>query len=132
MNKKLTAISAIIVTAIMASGCATYGGYQPAVDTYSDPNAARLPQDRAECEAIAKQGASTGMETAKGVGGGALLGAAAGAALGAITGSPGKGAAIGAAAGGIGGGAYTGYDADLQYKRAYINCLRQRGHNVAN
>jgi membrane associated rhomboid family serine protease len=133
MIKKITLLSAIASTAIIGSGCATYGGYQPAVDTYSNPAAAgNLPQDRAECESIAKQAANTGMETAKGVGGGALLGAAAGAAIGAISGNAGKGAAIGAAAGGIGGGAYTGYDADNQYKRAYINCLRQRGHNVAN
>ena len=132
MFKKLSVFSSVVISAAIVSGCATYGGYQPAVDTYNDPNAARLPQDRAECEMLAKQASSTGTETAKGVAGGALLGAAACAAIGAVTGNPGAGAAIGAASGGIGGGAYQGVDADNQYKRAYINCLRGRGHNVIN
>jgi len=130
--KKFTLSSSILISAAIASGCATYGGYQPAVDTYNDPNAARLPQDQADCQMLARQAASTGTETAKGVAGGALLGAAAGAAIGAVTGNPGTGAAIGAASGGIGGGAYQGLDADNQYRRAYINCLRNRGHNVIN
>jgi hypothetical protein len=132
MNHKVTCLGAILISAVIASGCATYGGYQPAVDTYNDPNAYRLPQDQQECSALAKQAGSAVSETAKGVGAGALLGAATGAALGAIAGNPGTGAALGAAAGGIGGGAYQGVDADSQYKRAYINCLRGRGHNVIN
>jgi len=49
-----------------------------------------------------------------------------------VAGNPGAGAAIGAAAGGIGGGATTGISADDQYKRAYINCMRGRGHNIIN
>lgn len=130
---KLTATAiAVLATALIATGCATYGGYQPVVDTYNDPNAYRLQQDQQECSMLAKEAASTGTEAAKGVAGGALLGAAAGAAIGAVAGNPGGGAAIGAAAGGLGGGTYQGYDADNQYKRAYINCLRNRGHNVVN
>lgn len=132
MSKKISTFLAVAVTALIANGCATYGGYEPVVDTYNDPNAYRLQQDQNECRMLAKEAASTGTETAKGVAGGALLGAAAGAAIGAVAGNPGGGAAIGAAAGGIGGGANQGYDADNQYKRAYINCLRNRGHNVVN
>lgn len=114
------------------SGCSTYGGYQPVVDTYNDPNAGRLQQDQAECKMLAKEAGSTGTEALKGAAAGGLLGAAAGAALGAVTGNPGAGAAMGAAAGGIGGGAYKGVDADADYKRAYNNCLRNRGHKVIN
>ena len=35
-------------------------------------------------------------------------------------------------AGGIGGGAKQGMDAESQYKRAYTNCMRGRGHNIVN
>ncbi|MBS1213025.1 MAG: uncharacterized protein H6R26_1642 [Proteobacteria bacterium] len=132
MFKKALVVSGIVITAVFANGCATYGGYQPVVDTYNDPNAYRLQQDQEECKMLAREAASTGTESAKGVAGGALLGAAAGAAIGAVAGNPGAGAAIGAASGGIGGGAYQGYDADNQFKRAYINCLRDRGHKVVN
>lgn len=132
MFKKVSTIFAVLATAVIATGCATYGGYQPVVDTYNDPNAYRLQQDQQECRMLAKEAGSTGTETAKGVAAGALLGAAAGAAIGAVAGNPGGGAAIGAASGGIGGGAYTGVDAEEQFKRAYINCLRNRGHNVIN
>lgn len=121
-----------IMLSVLLSGCATYGGYQPTVDPYSDPNPQTLNRDMSDCQQLAKDAASTGKETAKGAVVGGALGAAGGAAIGAITGNAGKGAAIGAAAGGISGGAYSGYDADNQYKRAYINCMRNRGHNVSN
>ncbi|HYE36564.1 glycine zipper family protein [Methylocaldum sp.] len=129
MVKKL---SVFLCTVFALSGCATYTGWEPVVDTYNDPNAYRLQQDQAECKMLARQAGSTGTEAAKGVAAGALLGAAAGAAIGAVAGNPGGGAAVGAAAGGIGGGAHTGVSGDDQYKRAYINCLRNRGHRVVN
>jgi uncharacterized protein YcfJ len=124
--------SLILVSGLALGGCATYGGWQPVVDSRSDPNAAMIPQDTEECKMIARQAGSTGTDTAKGVAAGGLLGAAAGAAIGAVTGNPGSGAAIGAAAGGIGGGAHQGISSDEQYKRAFINCMRGRGHNVIN
>lgn len=130
--KLMTTALWILLAGIAVSGCATYGGWQPTIDSYNDPNAARIPQDQSECDMLAHNAGNTGAETAKGVGVGALLGAASGAAIGAVTGSPGAGAAIGAAAGGIGGGAYSGLDADNQYKRAFINCMRERGHRVIN
>jgi hypothetical protein len=124
--------SLVFMAALAMGGCATYSGWQPVVDSHNDPNAAAIPQDTRECEMLAKQAGSVGTESAKGVAAGGLLGAAAGAAIGAVAGNPGAGAAIGAASGGIGGGAYTGVSGDEEYKRAYINCMRNRGHNVVN
>ena len=129
MSKK---VFSVLVSGLVLAGCATYGGWQPVVDSRSDPNAAMIPQDTEECKLLARQAGSTGTEAAKGVAAGGLLGAAAGAAIGAVTGHPGAGAAIGAAAGGIGGGAQQGVSGDEQYKRAFINCMRGRGHNVVN
>lgn len=122
----------IIPTLAVLSGCYSYGGWQPTVDTYNDPHVQRLEQDRVECQSLARQAGSTGTETAQGAVAGGLIGAAAGAAIGAAVGNPGTGAAIGAAGGGIGGATMQGVGAEDQYKRAYINCMRNRGHNVIN
>lgn len=132
MFRTITALAAVLATVIVANGCATYGGYQPTVDPYNDPNIGRLQQDAAECGSLAKQAGNLGPEAMKGVGVGALLGAATGAATGAIWGNPATGAAAGALFGGMGGGVSQGVDADNQYKRAYNNCMRNRGHNVIN
>ena len=129
MNIKTNLLAAGL---LLLSGCATYSGWQPVADTQNDPNAANLTKDTEECKALASEAGSVGTETAKGAATGGLLGAAAGAAIGAVTGNPGSGAAIGAAAGGIGGGAYTGISGDDNYKRAYTNCMRGRGHNIIN
>lgn len=131
MDKKVI-IGALLMIFFVA-GCASQSGWTPTVDTYNDPNAARLNQDMVECKALAqKVSGYTPEEAAKGTLVGGAIGAAAGAAIGAATGSPGKGAAIGAASGGIGGGTYKGFDAEAKYKNAYTNCLRQRGHKVLN
>jgi len=133
MNKRQVIIFfSMVAIALIFSGCATYGGWKPVVDTYNDPNAARVAQDDQECEALAKQAGSVGTETAKSAAVGGLVGAAAGAAIGAAVGNPGTGAAIGAASGGIGGGTFSGVGADEEYKRAFSNCMRQRGHKVIN
>lgn len=118
---------------LLISGCAEQRGWTPTVDTYGDPNAYRLNQDMAECRQLAGQ-ASGGVtrESAVGMGIGGLIGAAGGAAIGAATGNPGKGAAIGAAAGGISSGASQGVQSNEQYKRAFNNCLRNRGHRPIN
>jgi outer membrane lipoprotein SlyB len=122
-----------ILGILILSGCATATGWTPTVDTYGDPNAFRLNQDMSECQQLATQASGgTAQETAVGAGVGGLIGAAGGAALGAALGNAGTGAAIGAAAGGIGGGAKQGLESDANYKRAYSNCLRQRGHKVIN
>jgi hypothetical protein len=132
MNKKIAVIVSVLATALAGGGCATYGGYQPVVDPRADPNYANIQQDSVECGNLAKQAGNVGVDTLKGAGVGALVGAAGGAAIGAIVGNPGTGAALGAAAGGIGGGASQGMDADNNYKRAFNNCMRGRGHNPIN
>lgn len=121
-----------VLVGALVSGCASYSNWQPVADPANDKNAANLGVDTEQCRQLASQAGAVGTETAKGVAAGGLLGAAAGAAIGAVAGNPGAGAAIGAAAGGIGGGTATGVSADDQYKRAYINCMRGRGHNIIN
>lgn len=130
---KTLSISIIFIGGALISGCYSQGGWTPTVDSYNDPNAYRINQDMAECKDLASHASGgTAKETLIGAGVGGLIGAAGGAALGAIAGSPGTGAAIGAAAGGIGGGAKQGFESEGQYKRAYSNCMRNRGHRVVN
>ncbi|PPD03494.1 MAG: hypothetical protein CTY29_09355 [Methylobacter sp.] len=124
---------AIILITLLAGGCASQTGWSPTIDPYNDRNIGRINQDTAECQQLAGQASGgTLKESAKGAGVGALAGAAGGAVLGAITGDAGKGAAIGAAVGGLGGAAQQGTQSEAQYKRAFINCMRGRGHNVVN
>lgn len=129
--KKFTS-SIVIVGSILLTACAQVSGYKPTIDPYNDRNAQMIPQDQAQCERLASDASSTGKETAMGAGAGALMGAAGGAVVGAFTGNPGMGAAIGAAGGGLTGGAYKGLSSDDIYKRAFNNCMRNRGHNVVN
>lgn len=130
--KKLTVCIVFIGSALM-TGCYSYGGWQPTVDPYNNPNAYRINQDIAECKQLASQASGgTAKETAIGAGVGGLIGAAGGAVVGAFTGNPATGAAIGAAAGGFGGAAKQGFSAEEEFKRAYKNCMRNRGQNVVN
>ncbi len=127
---KLLALTGV---SLLLSACASQTNWSPTVDPYGDPNAYRLNQDIAECQALASRASGNAYtETAKGAAVGGLVGAATGAALGAISGDPGKGAAYGAAIGGIGGAAKQGFQSDDQYRRAYTNCMRHRGHYVIN
>ncbi len=130
-HKRFLFFLGLIVSVL--GGCASHTGWQPVVDPYNDPRAAYINQDLMECKVLAQRvsGYTPGEVVKGGLIGGAI-GAASGAAIGAAVGSPGKGAAIGAAAGGIGGGTYKGLDAETAYKRAYIRCMRQRGHKVLN
>lgn len=130
MMKKIFTVSVAVAT-LGVTGCAEYGGYQPTVDTYNDPNAQNITRDTQDCKQLAKQASGGSVkETATGALVGGLVGAAAGAAIGAAVGNPGGGAALGAATGGMGGGAYKGLSADDAYKSAYKTCMRKRGHNV--
>jgi hypothetical protein len=123
----------LILAMVFAGGCASQTGWTPTVDTYGDKNADHITRDQADCRALAQQASGgTGEEALKGTVVGGLLGAAAGAALGAAVGAPGTGAAMGAAAGGIGGGASQGLNAEEQYKQAFKNCMKNRGHSVIN
>jgi hypothetical protein len=118
---------------LWATGCASYGGWEPTVDTGRDTHKATLEQDLAECKELAsKASGGTATEAAKGTGAGALIGAAAGAVIGAVTGHAGSGAALGGAIGGTSGGVHEGASAEHQYKRSYIKCLEGRGHRVIN
>src|SRR6266446_6477326 len=108
----------MLAVAVIIAGCATMGGYQPTVDPYNDPDAARIPSDEAECRELALHASGgTARQTAIGGAVGGLLGAAAGAA-------------IGAATGGLGGGAYEGFSAEAKFKHAFQTCMHDRGHHV--
>ncbi len=123
----------LIVLTLFAFGCASQTGWQPTVDYRSGRGAETVQRDYAECGYLARHASGgTGTEAAKGALVGGLLGAATGAAIGAAVGNPGAGAAIGAASGGFGGGTIQGVRAEEQYKRAYSNCMRGRGHYVIN
>lgn len=126
-------IAVILAGGVVLTGCASYSDWRPTVDPYGDPNAANIGRDTVECRQLALNASgSTGQEAGKGALVGGAVGAAAGAVLGAAVGSPGKGAALGAAAGGVGGATHQGFGAEDNYKRAYINCMRGRGHRVIN
>lgn len=129
MLKKLSAV--ILVSAFVFTGCASESGWRPTVDPHGDPHAEAIEYDQRECDRLARQ-SSGGTASSAGRGAliGGLLGAAGGAAIGAAFGSPGTGAMVGAAAGGIGGATHEGLGAEDQFKRAYVNCMRNRGHNV--
>lgn len=130
---KKSTLGITMIGGLLLSACATRTGWTPTVDTFDSPNAYRLNQDLSACDQLAREAAGgTVKETAIGTGVGAAIGAAGGAVVGAFAGSPGMGAAIGAAAGGFGGGATQGFRAEEAFKRAFRNCLRQRGHRVVN
>jgi len=128
--KRLVAVGCL---ALWVGGCASYGSWQPTIDTSRDAHQATLEQDFAECKELAnKASGGTATEAAKETGVGAVGGAAAGAIIGAVTGSAGTGAALGAAIGGAGGGAHGGLSAEQEYKRSYSKCMQGRGHPVIN
>ena len=124
---------ALGMIAFWLSGCASYGGWEPTVDTGRDMHKDTLERDLAECKELAsKASGGTATEAAKGTGAGAVVGAAAGAVIGAVTGHAGSGAALGGAIGGTGGGVHEGASAEHEYKRSYIRCMEGRGHRVIN
>jgi outer membrane lipoprotein SlyB len=123
----------VLVATIALAGCVNQNTWSPTVDPYTDPNAARLGTDEAQCRQIATQSSGGSLEqTGKGAILGGLLGAAAGAAIGAAAGNAGMGAAIGAATGGFGGGAYEGAKTSQSFQQVFTNCMRERGHTVLN
>lgn len=122
---------ALLLTGSLAA-CASYGSWRPVVDSANEKNFQKLEQDFVECRSLAQQAADALSGGAQGAAIGALGGAAGGAILGAITGVPATGAALGAAAGAAGGGTTGALTAEAEFKRAYSNCMRQRGHAVIN
>lgn len=131
----------IAISSLLLTACAQQTGWTPTVDTYGDPNAHRLQQDMQECQQLAlRSSGDTVQDAAIGTGVGAVAGAATGAAVGATTGAireegdagedAGTGAMVGGALGAAVGGVQQGYQSDSQYKKAYADCLRYRGHRV--
>ena len=123
----------LILNCLLLVACAQMGGYTPVIDTRANSTKvnANLNRDLQECQALAEQvSGSTVKKAGIGAGVGALGGAAAGAAIGAIGGNAGTGAAIGAVTGVIGGAAQQGISSDSDYKNAYNNCMRGRGHHI--
>lgn len=117
--------------ALIFSGCANQSGWTPTIDPHGDPNVANIARDQIHCRVLAKQAAGNPVaEVGKGALAGGATGAMSGAVLGAVTGAPAAGAALGAATGGVGGLIGTGFRVDNQYKQAFVNCMRGRGHNV--
>ena len=136
MIRRLFAISIGIAT---LTGCTTTSQTQwtPTVDTYDNSRAQYLSRDTEECRALAMRASGSQSEqTTQGALSGGLLGAAGGAAIGGIlSGSNrglGRGAAVGAITGALAGGTRKASQTESQFKRAFNNCLRQRGHNVIN
>src|SRR5262245_57572989 len=120
----------LALAALAAAGCAQ-DSWSPTVDTFGNSRAQYPSRDMEECRALARQSSgSAGGEAARGALVGGAVGAAGGAAVGAIFGAPGRGAALGAAVGGIGRGAQQAASSEEQFKRAFSNCMRSRGHNV--
>jgi outer membrane lipoprotein SlyB len=136
VTRRLLVLSAGIT---LLAGCATTSQTQwtPTVDTYGNSRAQYLSRDMEECRALATRASgSTSEQAAHGAMSTGLLGAAGGAAIGGILGgsrsSLGRGAALGAVTGALAGGTSSAAQTDAAFKRAFNNCMRQRGHNVIN
>ena len=133
MRLALSAGLLFFVSVSLLAGCESQSQWSPTVDTYGNSRAQYLSRDMEECRALARSASGdTTEETVRGAGFGAMAGAAGGAIIGAMVGRPGRGAVLGAAAGGIGGGAVSAGRTEEQFKQAFTNCMRERGHNVIN
>jgi outer membrane lipoprotein SlyB len=118
---------------LCGAACATTQPWTPVVDTYGSSRAQYVDRDMNECRQLAFQVSGHAPHQAvRGAVTGGAVGAATGAAIGAAFGNAGRGAAVGAAAGGIGRGVGQAQRAEAGFQRAYINCMRQRGHRVVN
>ena len=131
MKRSFVACAGLL--ALLAAGTAWGRGWTPVVDTYGSSRAQYLGRDLEECRSLASQagGDSVG-QGARGAVRGGLVGAAGGAAIGAALGNAGRGAAVGAAAGGVTRGVGAANQSDAQFRQAYTNCMRNRGHRVLN
>jgi hypothetical protein len=129
MRRVLFAVAVCLM--FSATGARAQSNWTPTVDTFGSSRAQYLSADMWDCRQLASQtsGTRTGSAASGALRGGAV-GAAGGAALGAAFGNAGRGAAVGAAAGGIGRGVQQANASEAQFRRAFSNCLRSRGHNV--
>ena len=130
MKRSLAASTGL---ALLWAGCVTQQPWTPTVDTFGNSQAQYVSRDMEQCRNLAHQvSGNATSQAARGAVTGGLVGAAGGAALGAAFGNAGRGAAVGAAAGGIGLGAARASQSETAFQQAYVNCMRQRGHNVLN
>jgi outer membrane lipoprotein SlyB len=135
--RRLLALSAAVA---VLTGCATTSQTQwtPTVDTYGSSRAQFLTRDTEECRALAMRASgSTREQAAQSAAFRGLVGAATGAAVGAVVDRDNwrgarRGAAIGGAAGALSGGYGAASQTDAAFRRAFNNCMRQRGHTVIN
>lgn len=131
MKLMIPALAFILIAG--ATSASAQGNWTPTVDTYGSSRAQYLSSDMWECRQLASQTSGSAAGSAgRGALRGGAVGAVGGAAIGAAFGNAGRGAAVGAAAGGIGRGAQQASASEAQFRRAFSNCLRARGHNVLN
>ena len=125
-------LAAVAVYLVAAGTCAwAQSNWTPTVDTFGSSRSQYLSRDMWECRDLASNtSGSAGGSAVRGALLGGAVGAAGGAAMGAAFGNAGRGAAVGAAAGGIGRGSQQASASEAQFRRAFSNCLRLRGHNV--
>lgn len=122
-----------MILALLCAGCATQRPWTPTVDTFGSSNAQYVSRDMEQCRNLALQASGYAPEQAvRGAVTGGLVGAAAGAAIGSAFGSAGRGALVGGVAGGVSTGAASAAQTEEAFKRAFTNCMRQRGHTVIN
>lgn len=123
----------LLIVSLVFTGCASVSKWEPTLNTKISKNSAAAEQDVAECRVLANNAAGFGMAGLTDTIAGAAGGAATGAIVGALITSPaGPAAAAGGALGAFGGLFYGEYEADLTYKRAFSNCLFQRGQFPIN
>jgi outer membrane lipoprotein SlyB len=125
----------VFVLSAFLFGCAGTTKWEPTLNSMPHKNQAAESKDLAECKDLAFQAAGYVKEGAEWAFVSAAGGAAEGAVIGALVsgaGGAGMAAAAGAPIGAIAGLWYAEYEADINYKRAYSNCLFQRGHYPIN
>ena len=123
------------ITALMMTGCAGVSKWEPTMNSMPHKNQAAEAQDVAECRVLADKAAGWVTEGAEGTLVSAAGGAAEGAVIGALisgAGGAGVAAAAGAPIGAIAGLWWSEYEANFAFKRAFSNCLFQRGHYPIN
>ena len=125
-------LAAFAVSLVAGTTCAwAQSNWTPTVDTFGSSRSQYLSRDMWECRELASNtSGSAGGSAVRGALRGGAVGAAGGAAIGAAFGNAGRGAAVGAAAGGISRGSQQANASEAQFRRAFSNCLRARGHNV--
>lgn len=125
----------VFALAAFLFGCAGTTKWEPTLNTMPHKAQVNETQDLAECKELAFKAAGYLQEGAEWSIASAAGGAAEGAVIGALVsgaGGAGVAAAAGAPIGAIAGLWYAEYEADINYKRAYSNCLFQRGHFPIN